>query len=77
MAIKYWYLFIYVFNAVQAGILRLHGDSPSEYGEPHLDLTSLPQGAALSFHLSFIAPDRLFRLIQQLSGTEPDCTLSD
>lgn len=53
-------------------------DSPSEYGEPQLDLiTSLPQAAALSFHLSFIAPDRLFGLIQQLFGTQPDCTLSD
>lgn len=53
-------------------------DSPSEYGEPQLDLiTSLPQAAALSFHLSFIAPDRLFGLIQQLFGTQPYCTLSD
>lgn len=58
--------------------MPLMWDSPSEYGEPQLDLiTSLPQAAALSFHLSFIAPDRLFCLIQQLFGTQPDCTLSD
>lgn len=47
--------------------MPLMWDSPSEYGEPHLDLiTSLPQGAAPSFHLSVKAQHLaagLFRLI--------------